>query len=178
MTARIWLVGISLLVSAGLALLFWPAGKEQPSTASSPTSAAASHPAPDGMSPAPPSSSPRGGEVEDHDHAPNPARSAQLALVDRFATLFASDRRQSRWLGSLRPLVTADLLAGFEFTDPRTRPRGRVVEVSHLEPGDLYQVTYDTGDRIACRLVRSSSGGWVVASVDPVQVSLPSGTDV
>lgn len=139
-------------------------------------------PAPTSPATSPPASEPthvpstRPDDVLEHDdHAGRP--SAEAELVEQFAVRFGARVNQKRWLASLAPLVTPELLACFEYTAPETRPRGTVTAVVERHPVGDFEVTYSGGLRI--RVTLSSVGGrWRVAEVEPVVAELPDGTDL
>lgn len=90
---------------------------------------------------------------------------------------FSAPTSQRQWLESLAPLVTPDLLAGFKYTEPQARPRGKVTSLAELHPASDFEVTYSSGLRIRLTLVPMGEN-WLVASVDPVTDPLPHGSDV
>jgi hypothetical protein len=167
----------AVLVAAGLALIFWPAGTGLgPTSTSSPTPPASNSPPP----PLASSSSATIGTspAVDQDHADPGRFEESRRVVEAFATAFTAPVDQNAWLVGLQPYVTPQLLDGFTHTDPQLRPAGQVQRVRHLEPGDLFRVTYSGGYAIACTVVPAAAGGWVVSSVEPVRPRAPTGNDL
>ena len=174
MSTRMLLALAGLLAVTGLALVFWPAPQTgstdvPPPSASSPPTTSSPSSSVGGMSP----------DGEDgHDHEDADELVAQRDVVAAFAVAFTAPGDQDDWLTSLKPYVTPDLLDGFTYTAPNQRPTGRAPNITHLEPGDVFQVTYRGGQTIACTVTAAPNGSWVIASVAPVRAPAPTGTDV
>lgn len=113
-------------------------------------------------------------EAEEHDHPVDPR---QARVAEAFGHAFAATTGRAQWLRELRPLVTSELLAGFEYTARSSRPSGEVVHVIHLSPTDDFEIVYTSGLRLRVVLAMAGSA-WLVQDVIPISEPLPSGTDV
>lgn len=162
---------VSLVVVAAAVLVTVDSGTTDQDPTSSAPSATSSAP----VAPMEPSltASPAPSNGRAHD----PAEKAQAETVEGFATRFSARTRQQRWLADLAPLVTPELLAGFEYTDRQARPQGKVAALSELHPVGGFEIEYSSGLRVRVTLAAAGER-WRVASVEPVTEPLPQGSDV
>lgn len=94
-----------------------------------------------------------------------PWRDAVLGFA---AALTAHDGDQDQWLARLAPWVTPALLVGYEATDPRLLPTGRVESVRALAVGmgDVESiVTLASGEGFSVRVELQVAARWQVTAV-------------
>lgn len=172
MTTRNLIILACLLALAGIVMLTWPQQDSSSSRSSSPTAAEST----DGTSPSPTQPAQR----ETPDAATERAGSAeQEKIVKAFATAFSAAGSQQAWLAGLKPYVSAELLEGFRYTDPRRRTTGRPEQITDRSSTDevRFEITYTGGETIACTLSQDPAGAWTIDQIEPVRAIAPSGAD-
>lgn len=96
-----------------------------------------------------------------------PPEKKQRQIAAAFAAEYSHDETQQRWLNDLEPLVTPELLEGFQYTDTRLRPKGPPEKVqAALNGTPSFVITYPGQTRVRCTLTPAGSS-WKVDSVEP-----------
>lgn len=171
MTTRNLIALACVLALTGIVMLTSPQQDSSSNRSSSPAAEST-----DGMSP----STTPAAESEAPDAAAESAdQQEQKKTIRAFAVAFSAVGSQQTWLAGLRPHVSAELLEGFRYTDPRRRTTGHPVEVTDQSSTDTvrFEITYSGGEAIACTLVQDPAGVWTIDSIEPVRAIAPSGAD-
>lgn len=107
-----------------------------------------------------------------------PEQKQQQRVVAAFAKAFTATGPQRQWLNGLRPFVTADLLEGLRYTDPRQRATGTLVSVTATPQPGQFVVAYRGGQPLNVTVTPKATS-WQVETVTPVPPPpAPSGTDL
>lgn len=171
MTTRNLMILACVLAAAGIVMLTWPQQHSSSNRSSSPAAEST-----DGMSP---STTPPGESAAPDEAAESADQQEQKKIVKAFAAAFSAAGSQQTWLAGLKPYVSAELLEGFRYTDPRRRTTGQPVEITDQSGADTvrFEITYTGGEAIACTLTEDPAGVWTIDSIEPVRAIAPSGAD-
>lgn len=165
------LVGVTLLVAPPAE----PDRQSRTDTATVPSASAGSD-APTDSSTATPA--PTRTETAGPDTVLTPEQNQQRRVVTAFARAFTATGPQQRWLSGLRPFVTAELLEGLRYTDPRQRAAGTFAGAAATAQAGQFVVDYRGGQPLNVTVTRHGTS-WRVDAVAPVPPPpAPSGTDL
>jgi len=107
-----------------------------------------------------------------------PEQKQQQQVVAAFAKAFTATGPQRQWLKGLRPHVSAELLEGLRYTDPRQRATGTLVGVTATSQPGQFVVDYRGGQPLNVTVTPQGTR-WQVETITPVPPPpAPSGTDL
>lgn len=168
------LVGVTLLIAPPAE----PDRRSRPDTATAPVTSPS--PSTDSDTATDPSTDtpPTGGGSAKPDIVMTPEQKRQQRVVTAFAKAFTATGPQQQWLNRLRPNVSAELLEGLRYTDPRQRATGTLVSVTATPQPGQFVVDYRGGQPLNVT-VTPRGDSWQVETVTPVPPPpAPSGTDL